>query len=68
MKVTETAVMTKKQKARDKWTYINIPKEMAHEIDDIIKSREGGFYNRADFVREAIRLKFQNLKETHNNL
>jgi metal-responsive CopG/Arc/MetJ family transcriptional regulator len=43
---------------------IKIPKELAHQIDDIIDSKGGGYSSRAEFVKEAIRERLRRLEES----
>ena len=45
---------------RKKYTNIGIPKELAEEIDILIKKLNQGFRSRAEFVTEAIRQKIEN--------
>lgn len=55
--------MPKKQKGRQKWTYINITVKMAEDIEEAVKAAGGTYHNRAHFIREAIRLKLEELKK-----
>ena len=45
---------------------IQIPKELADEIDDLVKSKYRGYTSRAEFVKEACREKLDKLKENYS--
>lgn len=48
---------------REKTEYVTvrIPKELADEIDEILRSRIHGYRSRAEIVNEAIRLRLETL-------
>jgi len=46
----------------DEYTTVRLPKELMDEIDEIIKHRVRGYKSRAEFIKEAIRKRFEELK------
>ncbi len=47
---------------RDEWTYINLPTELAQQIDDLVNARKHGYRSRSDFVADAVRQLLKQLK------
>lgn len=47
---------------RDEWTYINMPKELAAEVDKMVDSRKHGYRSRSDFVSDAVRRRLDELR------
>ena len=41
---------------------VRIPKQLADEIDEIIRSKTRGYRTRAEMVKEAIRLRIEQLR------
>jgi len=52
----------KATKSRDEWTYINMPKELAAEVDKLVDARKHGYRSRSDFVSDAVRRRLDELK------
>ena len=46
----------------DDYTTVRLPKELMEEIDDIIKRGMRGYKSRAEFIKEAIRRRFEELE------
>jgi hypothetical protein len=46
----------------DEYTTVRLPKELMEEIDEIIRQRIRGYKSRAEFIKEAIRNRFEELK------
>lgn len=44
---------------REEWVYVNIPRELAEKIDDIVDEQKSGYRSRSDFVADAIRRRLQ---------
>jgi len=42
-------------KKHSKFASVSIPVEIIREIDRIVKSGEGGYVSRAEFIKDAIR-------------
>jgi len=47
---------------QDEYTTVRLPKEIMDEIDDIIKRGTRGYKSRAEFVKEAVRKRFEELQ------
>jgi len=48
-------------KSEDDYITVRIPRQLAHEIDEIIRSGTLGYKTRAEIVKEAIRLRIEQL-------
>ena len=48
---------------KDNYKGINIPNELADEIDKIIHSKKHGYRTRAEFIKEAIRTHLKDYKQ-----
>jgi Arc/MetJ-type ribon-helix-helix transcriptional regulator len=46
----------------DEYTTVRLPRELMEEIDQIIKQGVRGYKSRAEFIKEAIRRRFEELK------
>jgi Arc/MetJ-type ribon-helix-helix transcriptional regulator len=46
----------------DDYTTVRLPKELMEEIDEIIRRGIRGYKSRAEFIKEAIRKRFEELK------
>jgi hypothetical protein len=46
----------------DEYTTVRLPKELMEEIDEIIRHGVRGYKSRAEFIKEAIRKRFEELK------
>jgi metal-responsive CopG/Arc/MetJ family transcriptional regulator len=55
----------------DEYVTVRIPKQLSDEIDEIIRSEPLGYRTRAEMVKEAIRLRIEQLRFSnsmrHNN-
>jgi metal-responsive CopG/Arc/MetJ family transcriptional regulator len=40
---------------REGWTYVNLPKELAEQIDELVNAQEHGYRSRSEFVSDAVR-------------
>ena len=54
-----------KQKNADGYATVRIPVELAHEIDEILKSGVLGYKTRSELVKDAVRQKIELLR--YNN-
>ena len=52
----------KMKSEEDEYVTIRIPKQLANEIDEIIRSETLGYRTRAEMVKEAIRLRIEQLR------
>jgi hypothetical protein len=50
------------KKGEDEYTTVRLPKELMEIIDNIIKSGVGSYKSRAEFIKEALRRRFEELK------
>jgi metal-responsive CopG/Arc/MetJ family transcriptional regulator len=55
----------KKAKNADGYATVRIPVELAHEIDELIKSGVMGYKTRSELVKEVVRQKIELLR--YNN-
>jgi Arc/MetJ-type ribon-helix-helix transcriptional regulator len=46
----------------DEYTTVRLPKELMEEIDEIIRHGVRGYKSRAEFIKEAIRKRFEEVK------
>ncbi len=53
---------TTEETNQDEYTTVRLPKEIMDEIDDIIKRGTRGYKSRAEFVKEAVRKRFEELQ------
>ena len=57
--------MTPKEETnQDDYTTVRLPKELIDEIDSIINRGIRGYKSRSEFIKEAIRKRFEELKTT----
>lgn len=49
-------------KSEDDYVTVRIPRQLADEIDEIIRCRTLGYRTRAEMVKEAIRLRIELLR------
>ncbi|MFQ6080609.1 MAG: ribbon-helix-helix domain-containing protein [Candidatus Bathyarchaeia archaeon] len=49
-------------KSEDDYVTVRIPRQLANEIDEIIRSGTLGYRTRAEMVKEAIRLRIELLR------
>ena len=54
--------MSTEESNSDDYTTVRLPKELMKEIDDIIKRGIRGYKSRAEFIKEAIRKRFEELE------
>ena len=47
-----------------KYKGVNLPVEIVDQIDDFVKDKKYGYSSRADFIRDAIRLKLKEFDES----
>jgi metal-responsive CopG/Arc/MetJ family transcriptional regulator len=52
----------KMKSEEDEYVTVRIPKQLADEIDEIIRSKTRGYRTRAEMVKEAIRLRIEQLR------
>jgi metal-responsive CopG/Arc/MetJ family transcriptional regulator len=43
---------------------VNLPIEIIDQIDELVKDKKYGYSSRADFIRDAIRLKLKEFEES----
>ena len=48
--------------SEDEYTTVRLPKELMEVIDNIIKTGVGSYKSRAEFIKEALRRRFEQLK------
>ena len=53
-----------KKQPNDDYTTVRLPKELMEEIDQIIKRGIRGYKSRSEFIKEAIRKRFEELKRS----
>jgi len=53
--------------AAKKYITVRIPKELANEIDELMKTLARGYTSRAEFIKEAVRQKIERVMETSND-
>jgi len=51
---------------QDEYTTVRLPKEIMDEIDQIIKRGTRGYKSRAEFIKEAIRKRFEELQTSQS--
>jgi len=49
-------------KSEDAYVTVRIPRQLAKEIDEIIRSGALGYKTRAEMVKEAIRLRIESIR------
>jgi metal-responsive CopG/Arc/MetJ family transcriptional regulator len=49
---------------REDWVYVNLPKELAEEIDNLVNAQKHGYRSRSDFLSDAARRRLEQLKPT----
>ncbi len=54
--------MSSEETNSDEYTTVRLPKEIMDEIDQIIKRGIRGYKSRAEFIKEAIRKRFEELE------
>ena len=54
--------MSSEETNSDDYTTVRLPKEIMDEIDQIIKRGIRGYKSRAEFIKEAIRKRFEELQ------
>ena len=54
--------MSSEETNPDEYTTVRLPKEIMDEIDQIIKRGIRGYKSRAEFIKEAIRKRFEELE------
>jgi len=52
----------RKMKSEDDYVTVRIPRQLADEIDEIIRSGKLGYRSRAEIVNEALRLRIELLR------
>ena len=52
----------KMKSEEDEYVTVRIPKQLANQIDEIIRSGTLGYRTRAEMVKEAIRLRIEQLR------
>jgi len=45
---------------------VNFPKDLLEEVDKIISNNKLGYKSRAEFIKEAIRIRLEKFKETND--
>ena len=54
--------MSSEENSTDDYTTVRLPKELMEEIDQIIKRGTRGYKSRSEFIKEAIRKRFEELQ------
>jgi Arc/MetJ-type ribon-helix-helix transcriptional regulator len=54
--------MNPQEPSSDDYTTVRLPNEIMEEIDQIIKRKTRGYKSRSEFIKEAIRRRFEELK------
>ncbi len=60
--------MSEESSNSDDYTTVRLPKELLDELDQILKSGVRGYKSRAEFIKEAIRKRFEELEATRQAL
>ncbi|RLI75667.1 CopG family transcriptional regulator [Archaeoglobales archaeon] len=47
----------------DKYRTIRLPKDLVAEIEELIKDKSLGYVSKADFVKDAVRRRLEELKK-----
>jgi len=47
-----------------KYKGVNLPIEIIDQIDELVEDKKHGYSSRADFIRDAIRLKLKEFEES----
>lgn len=45
------------------WKTVQLPEDLLNKVDGIVKIRELGYASRGEFVREAVRLRVEQIDE-----
>jgi metal-responsive CopG/Arc/MetJ family transcriptional regulator len=45
------------------WKTVQLPEDLLNKVDGIVKIRELGYASRGEFVREAVRLRVEQIEE-----
>jgi len=45
------------------WKTVQLPEDLLNKVDGIVKIRELGYASRGEFVREAVRLRVEQVEE-----
>ena len=45
------------------WKTVQLPEDLLNKVDEIVKIRELGYASRGEFVREAVRLRVEQIEE-----
>ena len=49
----------------DKYRTIRLPKELVEEIEELIKDKTLGYTSKADFVKDAVRRRIEEIKRDY---
>ncbi len=47
-----------------KWTTLQLPEDLVKNVDEIISTEGLGYTSRSEFIKEAVRLRIQEIKKT----
>ena len=50
-------------KASLKWKTVQVPEALLNKVDEIVEIEELGYVSRGEFVREAVRLRVEQIEE-----
>jgi len=45
------------------WKTVQLPEDLLNKVDEVVKIRELGYASRGEFVREAVRLRVEQIEE-----
>lgn len=45
------------------WKTVQLPEDLLNKVDEIVKIKELGYASRGEFVREAVRLRVEQIEE-----
>jgi len=50
------------------WKTVQLPEELLNHVDKIVEIRELGYTSRSEFIKEAVRLRIEEIENNrHNN-
>jgi metal-responsive CopG/Arc/MetJ family transcriptional regulator len=54
-------------KASLKWKTVQLPEELLNKVDEIVEIEELGYASRGEFIREAVRLRVEDIEKRRQN-
>ena len=66
--MTHVCVMSDEESASDEYITVRLPKNLMDEVDSLIKRRIRGYKSRAEFIKETVRKRLEELKAAEPEL